>query len=190
MSSLVQSNPLLEIEVATKAYSKARAVLSERVSALNSEAQVIHSRHRRGIKSALAIATDAQALLRGLIEKNPQLFEKPRTFTSNGIKVGFVKGKGRVDWDDDDGVLKRIAKLVEKGELTEEAAELLILKKTTPSADALRSLDVKLLAKLGVTIEGTGDSVLVAAQDGEVDKLVERILKEGADEPAAAPDAA
>jgi hypothetical protein len=47
-----------------------------------------------------------------------------------------------------------------------------------PVVDALKQLDVKLLAKLGITVEATGDCVVIKAADSEVDKAVKAILKE------------
>lgn len=49
-------------------------------------------------------------------------------------------------------------------------------------ADAVRELDVKTLAAIGATVEGTGDVVYIRAVDTAVDKLVKRLLKEGSRE--------
>lgn len=180
MNTLVHSSPVTEIDSLTKAYSKARTLLAERVNTLNAELRAVHSRKIEGIKSALAAAADAKAQLVALLQQHPELFVKPRTMTLNGIKVGYGKGSGRVDWDDDASVIARAEKLLAKEDLSQEQFDLVVITKKELSAAGLRNLDTKLLVRLGVTVEGTGDVVIVKTEDGAVDKLVKRILKEGA----------
>lgn len=182
MTSLVQSSPIAEIDLLTKAYAKARSLLSERVNTLNAELRAIHTRKIEGIKSALAAAADTKAQLVALLQQHPELFVRPRTMTLNGIKVGYGLGKGRVDWDDDESVVARAKKLLDKEDITQEQFDLAILTKHEISSAGLRTFDARTLARLGVTVEGTGDVVIVKTEDGAVDKLVKRILKEGAQE--------
>lgn len=179
MNPLVQSSPVAEIDLLTKSYSKARALLAERVNALNAELRSVQARKIEGIKSALAAAADAKALLVAILQEHPELFVKPRTMTLNGIKVGYGQGKGRVDWDDDESVISRAQKLLGKNDLTQEEFDLIILTKREISATGLKTLEGNLLKRLGVTVEGTGDVVIVKTEDGAVDKLVKRILREG-----------
>jgi hypothetical protein len=162
----------------TKAYAKARQALSERVAELQSELTSIRNRKIGGIKTAAAQASNLQAELRTFVEANPDLFTRPRTMTLSGIKVGYQKGKGSLDWDDNTKVVELIRKHLP------EQADVLIITEEKPSADALRQLSAKELAKIGVRIENASDQVLVKATDSEVDKLVAKILEEGAKEAA------
>jgi hypothetical protein len=84
------------------------------------------------------------------------------------------KGKGKVEYLDADKVVERI-----KAQFTTAQAELLLDVKTTPRKDALLTLDVATLKKLGCTITGTEDSVYIKCADSDVDKLVARLLEEG-----------
>ena len=178
MSTIAAPTTLATIEGLTAIYKNARSIVADRVAALEDEIRDAHRRKVPGIKSALASAKDAQANLVAAIQSAPHLFEKPRTWTLNGIKVGYQKGKGGLEWDDDDKLVARIEKLFP------DQKDILIVTKKKPAADALKQLEAKDLARLGVTFEDVGDYVVVKATDGEVDKLVKKILKEGAVEEA------
>ena len=178
MSTLASPSPLVVIEALTKKYADARATLAERVSALEDEVRSVHRRKVPGIKSAAAAAKDAQAELVAAVQAHPELFVKPRSYTLNGIKVGYAQGKGALTWEDDETVVARIRRFFPREENT------LIATKEKPVASALKQLDAKDLARLGVTFEAVGDYVFVKASDSAVDKLVKKILEEGAVEEA------
>src|SRR3990172_3109329 len=40
----------------------------------------------------------------------PGLFAKPKSVILHGIKLGYRKGSGKMEWDDDDTVIERIRK--------------------------------------------------------------------------------
>lgn len=166
-----------EITTLTKNYAAARAVVSERVSALEAEVQAAQRRKLPGIKSAVAEAADAKARLEAAIEQGRALFNSPRTITVHGIKCGLQKGKGTITWL---GGSAAVVKLIKK-HLTEKASLLIKTTETLKKA-GLNSLTVEELKKIGCTVGATGDHVYVAAEDTAVDKLVERILKEGSGE--------
>ncbi|WP_043588967.1 host-nuclease inhibitor Gam family protein [Geminisphaera colitermitum] len=179
MPTIAQSpTPLELIDVHAKAYAEARRVLAERTAALEDEVRDAHRRKRPGIKTALAIAQDTQANLSAAIQSHPELFERPRTMTLHGVKIGFQKGKGKLTWDDEESVVVRIEKMFGL-----DADAYLVIKKK-PSATALGNLETRELAKLGVTVETTGDQVFIKTSDSAVDKLVKKLLKEGAVEEA------
>ncbi len=163
-----------ELETLCAAYAKARSELAERVSALEAELSAAKRRHIRGIKTAAARATDLQAQLHSAIAGAPEFFEEPRTQTFSGIKVGYQKGKGKLDWDDDAKVCAKIRKLCSPTQ-----AEALIRIEEHPNAEVLKSWSASELAKFGIRIEGTGDQIVIKASDSEIDKLVASILKEG-----------
>lgn len=165
---------LAQIDDLAKRYAKARAVVSERVHELEAEQQALARRRVGGIKVAAAEAADIAAKLRALIEQAPHLFVRPKTMTLHGITVGFRKGAGKVEWEDD----AKVVALIEKH--LPDQAEVLIITEQKPSADALKNLDARDLAKIGARIEGTGEFVVVKSADSAVDKLVAKILKEGA----------
>jgi len=168
---------LLTIIERAKSYAHERTVLSERVSALEAEVQAAQRRRLPGIKSALAAAADAKAALETAINDNRDLFESPRTATHFGIKFGLKKGAGKIEFGNEAGVIARIKKLF--GE-----AKAAVLIKTTEKLQkkALSTLPADELKKIGCTVGATGYHIFIAAEDTAVDKLVERLLKEGSGE--------
>lgn len=163
-----------------KLYRAARDVVSERVSELDAEIAALYRRKLPGIKSAIAAAKTAQDAAAAAVQRHTFIFQKPnpRTMVLHGIKVGLAKGAGKVTWEmEDDVLIGRIERMF-AGE--PETLELLIVTEKSPSKDALKKLEAKILAKLGVEVEGVGDYVVVADSDTEAKKLVKRILKEGA----------
>ncbi|MBK8477478.1 MAG: hypothetical protein IPL39_14590 [Opitutaceae bacterium] len=131
------ANTLPEIITLMKDYAHQRVVLSERVTALEDEVQSAQRRRLPGIKSALAAAADAKAVLEHAIESNQELFVKPRTVTFHGIKAGLKKGSGAVEFADEAGVIARIKKYL-KGK-----AEALIKTKESLKKKELTGLSVR-----------------------------------------------
>jgi translation elongation factor EF-1beta len=65
--------------------------------------------------------------LEKLIERNPQLFVKPRTIEVNGIKFGMKKSKGKIIVHDSDKTLEKIKTLLkDKKEFLIEQKEVLL----------------------------------------------------------------
>ena len=166
---------LIEIEAQTKVYADAREKLSVEVGTLTEQMEKLKRTHLSAIKRRVAAAKDARAALANMIEQSPALFEKPRSITIHGVKVGFQKGKGKIEFDDVDQVVKLIKKNFPK--------QFDTLVKTThkPIKDALQNLAAGDLKKLGITVEESGDVVLIKDATGEVDKLVSALLKEDND---------
>ena len=165
----------VEIEGLAANYAKRRAQLGDVLAEYNAEALALHRRFRRRIVEASGTAAGALDALRAKVDAHRDLFEKPKTWTLHGIKLGLQKGKGSLDWDDSDALVARIRK-----QFPEDEAALLIRVKEEPIADALKELDAKSLARLGVRVEETGEVVVVRAVDGDVEKLLKTLLKEGA----------
>lgn len=169
------TNPaILPIEAAAQHYAAERSELAERVAEFEQEVQRLRLAYLPGIKLHAAKAADLQSRLESLIVQNKSLFNDPRTITLHGIKLGLQKGKGKISFDDPDKLVERI-----RAQLPKAQAESLLKVETTPILTALAQLDGTVLKKLGVTVTGTGDAVVIKAANGDIDKLVERILEEG-----------
>lgn len=175
--SLVTAPAHKQIDALALNYARRRERVKQIVDQLEDEVRASHRKYRAALNEALATAEGAQAALRAEVEANPDLFANPRSWSLHGIKFGFGKGRGRAVWDDDEQLIKRIRR-----QFPEEVATRLIRINEEPIVDALKELEAKELAKLGVTIETTGDCFFVKAADTETDKLVKRLLKEGARE--------
>lgn len=168
-----------DIEQQTKNYADARADLATYMSALEDEKRALVRRYLRGIKKRVADAKAAKEELQALLEANPGLFEKQRTVAFHGVRVGYRKGAGKIEFDD----AERVVELIRKHR--PEEFDLLVKTSYKPVKDALSNLPAGDLRKLGVTVEETGDVVFIKEAATEVDKLVKALLKddpEGDDE--------
>lgn len=164
---------LTDIQTAAKKFADARARLGTAVTALNSQLEALKRQMMPHIKEQLANTASRMCELQHLIETNPGLFDKPRTQIFHGIKLGFRKGSGGIDWEDDTKVVELIRK-----HFTKPQADLLIKTTEKPIAKALADLDVTDLKKIGCTVESTGDVVVIRPVDSEVDKIVNALLKD------------
>ena len=163
---------LVEIEGLTKKFSDGREILADKVRALEDEIESVKRRHIIGIKHSVATVAERQHALKAALEDSKGLFVKPRTMVLHGIKIGFQKGKGKIEWEDDDQVVKLIRKHFP------EQADLLIKIIEKPVKDALQQLTAAELKRLGITVEETGDRVLIKSMNSEIDKFVDALLKD------------
>lgn len=167
---------LTEIETKTKHFADARANLSSLVDELNQALDAVKRPFLPQLKIAVRRAAQRYAELEAAIASAPEAFEKPRTHVFHGVKVGFRKGTGGIDWLDDE----KVADLIQKH--LPEQFDVLVKTTRKPQAKALASLDVADLKKIGCTVESTGDVVVIKPADSEVDKVVTALLKGATEE--------
>lgn len=163
---------LANIEQLTKAFADGREQLADRVRSLENEINAIKRRRLQGIKNTVNLVLEKQSTLKAALEDSRGLFVKPRTMIFHGVKIGFQKAKGKISWADDDQVIKLIKKHLP------DQADVLIKTTEKPVKDALQQLSAADLKKIGVTVEETGDQVVIKSTDSEIDKFVDTLLKE------------
>ncbi len=161
-----------QIEQLTKEYADARGRLCKTMRDLHDTIESLKRQYLPGIKLQVSIAKEKKDCLKAAIEDSPALFEKPRTIIITGIKVGFEKGRGKIEWASDEVVVRLIKKHFP------EQADILIKTTEKPLKKPLARLSVAELKRIGVTVEETGDVVYIKPVDSEVDKLVEALLEE------------
>lgn len=169
---------LKELEPLAAKYGTARGELAVLVGALQDEVRGVQRTYLARIKRLVAAAKEAREQLAIEIDKSKELFEKPRTRTLHGVKIGYAKGKGRIVWDDEEKVIARI-----RAQLPKDQVELLIRETEAVHKPSVYDLVASDLKRLGIRIEGDGDEIVIKDATGEVDKLVEALL---AEEPEAA----
>jgi hypothetical protein len=176
MSNTTVSPNLAGIDAQAKTLADARSVLSERVADLQQEMEATKRRRLPGIKSAVAAAVEAKSTLEASIAHAPGLFEDPRTLVCHGIRVGYMKGKGKIEWADEKSVVARI-----KQHFPDQAKVLIkIVEKVQKKA--LAGLSTADLKRIGCTVGEVGDVVYIKPVDDEVDKLVAKLLDEEAED--------
>lgn len=168
---------LHHIEARAKALSEARAALGEIVGTLNDGIEALKRDHMKALKRCVNAAAEQHERLKAVIAESPELFTKPRTVVMHGIKLGFKKGTGSVEFDDAEDVVARIRKFY-----PEDQADTLVTCRCKPIKEALAQLSAAELKKLGVTVEDSGDIVFIKPTDSDVDKLVNALLKSAIDD--------
>lgn len=162
---------LSDIETGAKRYADAREKLSAIVRELKNALEAMTRDHLPDIKRAIERATLHETALLAMVEDAPDLFVKPRSVVFHGIKIGWQKGKGKIEWEDADRVVALIRKHLP------EQAEVLILVKEAPSRDALAALSANDLKRLGIRVVDADDAAFVKPTDGEVEKMVNALIK-------------
>ena len=169
---------LLDVEQKTKNYSEHYSELSTTISDMEKEIKEVHDKYRKQIKSGITELKSASELLRSSIESNKEYFDKPKTQTWFGIRVGYGKGKGKKEFDNEVTV-----KLIKKHFPDKSDSLIKITEKVI--SKALDTLSVVDLKKIGVEIEAAGDEIVIRHVDNEIEKIIDKILtstKENADD--------
>jgi hypothetical protein len=121
---------------------------------------------------AVQCVSETHAKLNQYILANPSLFEKPRTRTLHGFKVGFRKLEGKIIFADE---ALSIDLAIER--LTDDQVELLIRQTYSINKDAAAQLPAADLKKIGGEITDPIDQVVIQSATGDVTKLVEALIK-------------
>lgn len=158
------------IESQAKAFASARAELAERLGVLREEQEAAKRRRLQGIKNTLARVQAAHGELRASVEASAALFNKPKTRVLHGIRVGWMKQKGKLEIADDDACVAALRKLLG------DEADAYIKTTETPIRAALANLTAKDLKRIGVAVTDDVDAVVIKAADGELDKLIDALI--------------
>lgn len=178
MSTLAKQKPsdgILVIDVKAKKASDARAKLLAVAHRIEAEQRAVLDRHRGELREALHVYLSRQLELSCEIKEHAELFVKPRTIVLHGFRCGFAKGKGRIEWAEDDAkIVQRIRAAYGKA-----TADRLIIVSETPSKEALAQLPAHELRKLGVSVVDAEDKVVAKPLESEMDRFIDRVLAEG-----------
>lgn len=168
---------MADVEQFVEVYALQRRALKFQVEALQAKVSEIKSQHLPSIREHAARLSALHAELEDMIREAPELFAKPRTRIVHGVKIGIQKRKGSVEWDDEDAVVERIRKL-----LPADQAELLIRVRRSVHKPAVYDLSAADLKRLGIRVVADGDDVVIRSTDDEVERFVDALLREGAEE--------
>ncbi|KAB2899873.1 MAG: hypothetical protein F9K31_06575 [Dokdonella sp.] len=160
------------IESQAKAFATARAELAERMNALREEQDAIKRRRLQGIKNALDRVQNAHTELRESLEAGRELFDNPKTRVLHGIRVGWMKQRGKLEIADPEACVAALRRL-----LGEEAAAYIKVSEA-PVRSALANLPAKDLKRVGVAVADDIDVVVIKPADGELDKLIDALIND------------
>lgn len=161
------------------AYADARQSLEDVAAEIQAERRKVVRPKLRRLKKCIASARVAREQLHTAIEAAPELFEAPRTRAFEGVKVGYRKLPGRVDGDGDPAAVERVVARIHKH--LPDHADALIRTTTKINRAALKQLDGKQLARIGITITAVDDEVVIAAASSDLDKLVDALMVDDED---------
>ena len=165
-----------EIETKAKAHALAREKLTVLVTTLKKGMDALQNAQLPELKKAVIKAELTGNELLALVKESPKLFEKPKSVIFHGIKLGYKKEKGRIEFDDPQQVVELIRKHLPK------LAKTLVITEETPAKKALNNLTAEQLKKIGVTVTKDSDVVFIAPVDSDVDKIVNALVKGAAEE--------
>jgi len=154
---------LAQIESATLEFALARQRLQTLLADLHAQIEQLKLARHATLHAATSELTQRQEELRALLAASPELFVKPRTATFHGIKVGWQKGKGAIEFTDPD----RVVTLIHRHYDAAEATALLHITER-PDKEALAKLSVTQLRKLACTVTETGDQIVIRPIDSEL----------------------
>lgn len=162
-----------DIIALARAYASSRDAMEEVLDDIRDRRrQAVRSR-MRALRNRVAETAAAKEALRAAVEAAPELFERPRTQTVEGVKFGWRKQQGSIEIADEGAVVA----LIRKKMPDREAA--LVRVKTTVDKTALRKLPAADLAKIGLFIADPVDEVAITVPSTDIDKLVDALLEEG-----------
>lgn len=170
---------LHHIEAYTQAYAEERDELASIITSLQAVIDEARRRAMPEIREAVRRAGEARDRLNTAVAAAPELFDKPRTRVIAGVKVGYQKQKGKVEFDDEGKVIERI-----RAHLPRDQAELLIRVRESVHKPAVYDLTAGDLKRLGIRITDDCDEIVIRPVDSEVDKLVAALLDEAGEDAA------
>ena len=166
---------LNELTTLCKNYSKARDALDELSGELRIERQRVVRKRMRGLRTRVADVSAAKDALMQAIKASPEVFERPRSRSVEGIKIGFRKKPGTLNYNP-----PRSIRLIR--EQIPEQAEALIQIKESIVASAVKNLDAGTLARIGISMTGVDDEPFITVAKSDLDKLVDALLEDLPDE--------
>lgn len=160
------------IEALAGAFATARAELAEQLDTLREMQDAAKRQRMRWIREALIKFRASHANLKDAVESHRDLFTSPKTRMLHGIKVGFMKQRGKLEIDSPEQVVKLIRKHFP------DQFESLVKTTYTPVRPALQNLQVADMKRLGVRVTDDVDAPVIKAADGDLDKLIDALLND------------
>ncbi len=161
---------LKDIDKLAEKHSKNQQELVTLVKNIEEQMDLVKKKHLKQLRTKVDQLNISNELLFIAVDENRSLFEKPKTHSLHGIKVGLQKGRGVMDWDDTGKLIKLIKKKYD------DHYGVLIDLKETPNKTGLEKLPADELKALGITISNSGDRVLIKDAKKDIGRVVVALL--------------
>lgn len=166
-----------EIGRLVRDYADAREALEEVVAATRDLQRRAVRMHIRSIRARVANASATREVLHDAIDGSRGLFVRPRTQSLHGVKFGLRKQPGRIEGDEP----RAIARI--ESRMADRASQLVRVKKSL-DRPALLKLTARELASIGISVVQDDDKVFINTCSSDLDKLVDAMLADDAQEMA------
>ncbi len=157
---------LQKIENLCGKHAEAVTALANKIAKVDAAILKIANAAQAEVAVLVKAVTKSEKALSKLLEANPELFEKPRTQTFSGIKVGFNKSKDTIEIEDTDKTCALIKKHFPEMEGT------LIKCSEAPVNSALLNLQPGQLKKVGAKKIDGKDQMVLKPADSNLAKIV------------------
>lgn len=161
-------------------YASAVLARQQLVAATRKRLAEIAAEMAPALREAVSAERDCRDHLAAAVECAPELFRRPRTRTTHGIRYGWQSGKARIEIPDE----ARTIALIEK--LPEAQSVLLLQRRVSVYKPACLDLTAADLRRLGIRQVAGEDQVIVKVMDDAVDRLVDALLADASEEVTAA----
>ncbi len=168
---------MVRIETAALKHSEARDVLRDEIQGYQDEQEQIRRRRHESLRAALRRYRETHQRLETNLDKYPHLFKKPKTRILHGLRVGYMKRKGKT-------IIKYPEKTITaiKAKFADRADDLINTKETA-SKTALAQLTGAELKRIGVEVTADTDVVMIKGTDTELDKLIKALTEDDFEDP-------
>lgn len=166
---------LARIDELTAAHAADYARLAAVVNSLNHEIELAKKKYLPQLRLWVADCKASRAALSDAISTIPDEFVKPRTRQLHGFKVGLRKLEGKIVFADE----AKAIQLIEKhfpGQF-----DVLVATSQSVVKDAAAQLPAADLKRIGGEITDSVDEVVIKSATGDVEKLVDALIKEKAE---------
>jgi hypothetical protein len=160
------------IQDSCEAFAGERRLLAGVLTKYNNEIAAIRATWLPNIQLRANAAAHARIDLVTLIDTNRALFKSPKTRTFSDIKVGLRKQPGRIVIADPDATINLIKKHCP------DQLDTLAPVTRALSKEALEKLPADLLKKISVQVTADQETVIVQAQDSDIEKAVASLIQE------------
>jgi phage host-nuclease inhibitor protein Gam len=161
---------LVNIEALTREYAEARSKLAAVATECATKMEAVKTEYLNQLRNLSAEVDEKHEILSWSVAKASGEFEKPRTRVFHGIKVGFQKLVGKLTFADD----ARTIKLIEKH--MPDQFDILVTTSYALNKDAIGTLPADDLKRIGGTVSGADDQVVIKPVAGDIEKLVAALL--------------